>query len=318
MKLCFWVGVLALVANNALAQQWPQRPVKIVVPFAAGGNTDGIARISAERLSQALGQQFVVENRVGAQGQIAADYVAKSSPDGYTFLMAASAQIVIVPAMTKTPYDPIKDFAPISIVGTNPFVLGVHQSVPAKNVREFVEFIRANPGKYNYASGGSGSLSHLSAALFLKQAGLEMTHVPYKGGAPAVADLVGGQVQMYFGNFSEFVQHAASGRVRLLGVSSDKRNVQAPDLPTIAEQGYPGFRTITWNGLLAPAGTEPAIIERTAQEIAKAARDPAVIKRLQGLGVDALGNTPQEFAEVIRQETPFWAEVVKISGAKLE
>lgn len=311
-------ALLLLSAGTALAQAWPQKPVKIVVPFAAGGNTDGIARVTAERLTAVLGQQVLVENRAGANGAIAAEFVARAAPDGYTLLMAAMPLVAVLPVVAKQAYDPVKDFAPVSNIGSNPFVLGVHKSVPASNVREFVAFIRANPGKFNYASGGSGSVSHLSAALFVKRAGLEMTHVSYKGGAPAVADLLGGQVQMYFGNLSELAPHAAGGNLRIIGVSSEKRAKQLPEVPTIAESGFAGFRTLTWNGLMAPAGTPPAIVARLAQEVSTITATPAVAQRLEQLGVDPIGNTPQQFADTIRADIALWADAVKAANLKIE
>ena len=302
----------------SLAQSWPARPIRIIVPFAAGGNTDSIARIAAERLTQSLGQSVIVENKPGANGAIAAELVAKAAPDGYTLLMAPMPLVAVLPAVTKTPYDPLKDFAPISNLGSNPFVLGVNAAVPARSVREFVEHARANAGKLNYASGGSGSVSHLSAALFVKRAGLEMTHVSYKGGAPAVADLLGGQVQMYFGNLSELAPHAQAGRVRIIGVSSDKRAAQLPEVPTIAESGYPGFRTLTWNGLVAPAGTPAAVIARLAQETAAICSNASAAQRLAQLGVDAVCSTPAEFADTMRSDIAIWAEAVKAANLKIE
>jgi tripartite-type tricarboxylate transporter receptor subunit TctC len=308
--------LLALVAPMAQAQSWPQKPVKVIVPFSAGGNTDSQARIVSERLNALLGQPFVVENKVGAGGAIAAEFVAKSAPDGYTLFFAASPQFTL-PLMQKVNFDPFKDFAPISIVGTNPFVLGTHLSVPASTVKEFVDYVKARPGQLNYASAGAGTVTHLTAALFLARAGLEMTHVAYKGGAPAVADLVGGQVQMYFGNASELIQHSQSGKVRMLGVSSATRTPQLPDVPAIAET-YPGFATSTWNGYLAPTGTPQPIIERAAQVIAQAVREPATAERLRKIGVEPLGNTPAEFAEVVRREAPVWRDAVKAAGIKAD
>src|SRR3989441_8854300 len=231
----------ALPASLLQAQTWPQRPVKVIVPYTAGGITDTQARIISERLSVALGQQFIVENRVGAGGAIAAEFVAKAPADGYTLFFAASSQIMIVPLIQKLNYDPLKDFAPISILGTNPFVLAIHISVPANTLREFIDYAKAHPGELNYSSGGRGASTHVTAALFASRAGLKMTHIPYKGGAQSVMDLVGGQVQMVFGNASDMIQHSKSGKIRLLAVSSEKRAPQFPDLPAIAEL-YPGFR----------------------------------------------------------------------------
>ena len=310
------LAALAL-APPGFAQEWPQRPVRIVVPFAAGGNTDTIGRIIAERLTTVLGQPFVVENRVGAGGAIAAEFVAKSPPDGYTLLLAAVSQIAIVPFIQKVGYDPVKDFAPISSIGTNPFVLGIHVSVPANTVAEFVDYAKANPGKLNYASGGNGSIGHLSAALFASRAGLDMSHIPYKGGAPAIADLVAGQVQMYFGNASELIQHSKSGKIRLLGVSSRRRAPQLLEVPAIAET-YPGFETLTWNGLLAPAGTPKAIVDRIAAEVQKAVRDPAIAERLSKIGVDPVGSTPAEFARTIDTDIAQWSGVIKAANIRNE
>jgi tripartite-type tricarboxylate transporter receptor subunit TctC len=308
--------LLSLVAP-AFAQDWPQRPVRVIVPFAAGGNTDQIARIAAERLTAAFGQQFVVENRVGAGGAIAAELVARSTPDGYTLFVAAVSQIAILPYVQKVSYDPVKDFAPISSIGTNPFVLGVHVSIPAATLKEFVDYAKARPGQLNYASGGNGTIGHLSGALFVSRADLKMTHVPYKGGAPAVADLVAGVVQMYFGNASELIQHSKSGKIRLLGVSSETRAPQLPEVPAIAET-FPGFRTLTWNGLLAPAGTPPAVVQKVAAEVRKAVRDPAVAERLTNIGVDPLGSTPTEFADAIRTDSVIWQDAIKAAGMTRE
>ena len=307
-------------ADTALAQTpiWPQKPIRLVVPFAAGGNTDSIARLTAERISQSLEQTVIVENKAGANGAIAADFVAKAAPDGYTLLMAAMPVLAILPAISKTNFDPRRDFTPISIVGSNPFVMAIHKSVPATNVREFVAYVKANPGKLNYASGGSGSVSHLSAALFVKRAGLDMTHVSYKGGGPAVADLLGGQVQMYFGNLSELAAQAAGGQVRIIGVSSEQRAKQLPGVPTFAESGFPGFKTLTWNGLVAPAGTPAAVINRLAAAVKDTVALPEFQTRLGQIGVDPIGNTPAQFAEVLQSDIATWTEAAKASNLKIE
>jgi tripartite-type tricarboxylate transporter receptor subunit TctC len=288
----------------------------VIVPFVAGGNTDNQARIVSEPLAAALGQPFVVENRVGAGGAIAAEFVAKAPADGYTLFFAASPQFSL-PLLQKVSFDPYKDFAPVSIVGTNPFVLGIHASVPAKTVKEFVEYAKAHPGQLNFASAGAGTTTHLTGALFLSRAGLRMTHIAYKGGAQAVADLVGGQVQMYFGNASELIQHSKSGKITLLGVSSEKRTPQLPEVPAIAET-YPGFRSSTWNGYLAPTGTPAPIIQRLAQEVAKVVREPATAERLRSIGVEPVGNTPEEFAEYVRRDAPVWRDAVKAAGIKAD
>ena len=313
MRLRFSLALISALACSAVhAQNYPQKPVRVVVPFVAGGNTDSQARIVSERLAAALGQAFVVENRVGAGGAIAAEFVAKAPADGYTLFFAASPQFSL-PLVQKVNFDPYKDFVPISIVGTNPFVLGVHESVPAKNLKEFVDYVKARPGKLNYASAGDGTTTHLTAALFLKRAALDMTHVPYKGGAQAVSDLVGGQVQMYFGNASELIQHSKSGKIRLLGVSSENRTPQLPDVPAIAEV-YPGFNTGTWNGYLAPAATPKPIVDRLAAEIIKAVHEPPTVDRLHKIGVEPLGNKPDEFAALLKRDAPVWRDAVKAAG----
>jgi tripartite-type tricarboxylate transporter receptor subunit TctC len=220
--------------------------------------------------------------------------------------------------MTKVAYDPVKDFAPISNIGTNPFVLVVHPSVPVKTLTEFVAYVRAQPGKFAYATGGAGTLSHLSMVLLAKRAELDLLHVPYKGGGPALVDVVAGHMTIYFGNLSEVIPHVKSGALRALAVSGGKRAPQLPDVPTVAESGYPGFRTITWNGLMAPAATPKEIISKLAQEVALAVKQPAVIERLASYGVEPLGDTPDEFAATIAADIPLWAEAVKLSGAVVQ
>jgi tripartite-type tricarboxylate transporter receptor subunit TctC len=319
----FWVIVLATALASGLtdkvrSQPWPQRPVTVIVPFAAGGSTDAIARTMTQWLSDNLHQQFVVENRAGAGGAIAAELAARAPADGYTLFVASLPQIAIVPAVSKTRYDPVKDFAPISVIGTNPFVLAVNKDVPVRTIPEFVAYVRAQPQPLSYASAGIGSLTHLSMALFLKRAGIDMVHVPYKGGAPAMSDVVAGHVPVIFSNLSDALPQAAAGNIRLIGVSSEKRAPQIPDVPTVAEQGYPNFRTLTWNGLMAPEGTPPQIVGQLAGEVERAAKTPAFAEQLNRLGVDALGNTPAEFAALIAADIPLWAEAVKIAGVKQE
>ena len=308
--------VLAFCAASATAQPWPQRPVRVIVPFVAGGSTDTQARIASERLNELFGQPFIVENKVGASGAIAAEFVARSPADGYTVFFGASPQFVL-PLVQKVNFDPYKDFAPVSIVGTNPFVLGVHTSVPATTLKQFVDYVKARPGQLNYASAGAGTITQLTAALFLSRAGLQMTHVPYKGGAQASADLIAGQVHMYFGNPAELLPHAAGGKIRLLAVSSAKRTPQLPDVPAVAEI-YPGFATGTWNGFLAPTGTPRAIVDRLAQEVAKVVREPATAERLRKIGVEPLGNTPAEFAALVQRDAPIWADAVKAAGIRAD
>jgi tripartite-type tricarboxylate transporter receptor subunit TctC len=297
----------------AYAQAWPSKPITIVVPFAAGGNTDGIARMVAQRLSESLGQQFVIENKGGAGGALAADQVARAAPDGYTMFVTAVSVLTIVPKMMKVKYDPQKDFTPISNIATNPFVLVVHKDFPAKTVQEFVAHVKQNKN-LSYASAGQGSLAHLSMALFLKEAGIDMTHVPYKGNAPALSDVIAGHIPAMFSNLSDALPHVAGGNVRLIAVSGDKRASQVPNVPTVAESGYPKYKTLTWNGLVAPAGTPKEIVDKVAKEVAAAVKDPKFAEKLAGYGVDPLGNTPEEFGKMIAADIATWADALKAAG----
>jgi tripartite-type tricarboxylate transporter receptor subunit TctC len=320
--LRLWLSFIAVVTGVALAepaqsQIWPQRPVRIIVPFAAGGNTDLLARMVAQRLGEAFRQQFVVENRPGAGGARAAEAVARSQADGYTLFVTSVSVIAIVPAMTKTSYDPVKDFVPISAIGTNPFVLVVHPSMPVNTLAEFVDYARRQPNKLSYVRSGVGGVGHLSMAMFLKRAELDMVPVTYSvGGAASMTDVIAGHVPIFLSTLSEAVPHATSGALRLLAVSSEGRAPQIPDIPTFNEAGFPGFKALSWNGLLAPAGTPREIIDRIAKEVASAAKDPKFIERLDSFGVDPLGNTPEEFAAMIAADIPFWAEAVKIANVQ--
>jgi tripartite-type tricarboxylate transporter receptor subunit TctC len=313
---CIALALLAVVFSANAQTQWPQKPVKVIVPFPPGGVTDSLARITADWLTQRLGQPVVAENRPGASGAIAADLVARSEPDGYTLFSAATPQLAIVPHVQKVSYDPIRDFAPISIVGTNPFALGCNQKLPATSLKALVDYARARPGELSYASPGSGSVGHLTMALFLARAGLKMEAVLYKGGGPAMADVVAGHVPCYFGNLNEILPHAGTGKVNILAVSGEKRAPQLPQVPTVAEQGYPGFRTVTWNGYVAPAATPKDIVERIAREIAAGCRDAAFAGRLNKIGVDPVCSTPAEFEKAVRDDLVIWKEAVQAAGMK--
>jgi tripartite-type tricarboxylate transporter receptor subunit TctC len=309
--------LLVALTIPAFAQaQWPQKPVKVIVPFPPGGVTDSLARITAEWLTQRLGQAVVAENRPGASGAIAADLVARAEADGYTLLSAATPQLAIVPHVQKISYDPVKDFAPISIVGTNPFALGCNHKIPGANLKDFVDYAKAKPGELSYASPGSGSVGHLTMALFLARAGLKMEAVLYKGGGPAIADVIAGHVPCYFGNLNEIIPHAGSGKLKVFAVSGEKRAPQLPQVPTVAEQGYPGFRTVTWNGYVAPAGTPRDIVERIAREIAAGCKDAAFAGRLAKIGVDPVCSTPAEFERAVREDLGVWKEAVQAAGMK--
>ena len=304
------------LSQSAQSQDWPQRPVKIIVPFAPGGNADGMARIVAQRFNEVFGQQFIVENRTGAGGAIAVEAVVRSPADGTTLLWGVQPQIVILPAIAKVPYDPVKDLAPISVLATNPFVLVVSGKLPVRTVAEFVAYVRAQPAKLGYGSSGVGSVAQLAMALFLKRAGLDMTPVHYRGNAPALADVIAGHVPTMFSSLADALPHAASGGVRLLAVSGAGRAAQIPDVPTVGESGYPGYNVVTWNGLMAPAGTPRPIVDRIAAEMARAVKDPKVAERLTAFGVDPLGNNPAEFAALIAAEIPVWIEAVNLAGVK--
>jgi tripartite-type tricarboxylate transporter receptor subunit TctC len=258
----------------------------------------------------------VVENRPGASGAIAAEALARADADGYTLFSASTPQLAIVPYVQKVSYDPMKDFAPISIVGTNAFALGCNSLIPAATLKEFVAYGKANPDKLTYASPGLGSVGHLTMALFLARAGLKGEAVLYKGGGPAVADTVAGHVPCYFGNLNELIPHAGTGRVNLLATSGERRARQLPHVPTVAESGYPGFRTMTWNGYVAPAATPRAVIERIAREIGAACKDAAFAGRLDKIGVDPVCGTPAEFTQAIREDLATWKEAVQAAGVK--
>jgi tripartite-type tricarboxylate transporter receptor subunit TctC len=304
----------AFAQSSSPSASWPQRPVKVVVAFAPGGNSDSIARIACQRLGEALGQTFVIENRPGGGGTIGAEAVARAAPDGYTLFVAATPQMSITPWIQKVPYDPVKDFAAISNVGSNPFVLSVNAKLPIKSVADFIAYVRERPGKVTFGSGGVGTLNHLSMTLFAKLAGVDITHVPYKGGGPAMADLIAGHINAMFANLSDALGQAGAGTIRLLAVSSDKRAKQIPDVPTVIESGFPTFKTTTWNGLVAPVGTPKAIIATVAAELARASKEPKYIERLAHIGVDAIGDTPDEFAATIAADLAFWGEAVKAAG----
>ncbi len=305
-------ALLAAGIASSHAQSYPAKPVRLVVPFLAGGNTDRITRAVADSFTKTFNQQFVVDNRPGAGGAIGAEAVGKSAPDGLTLLVCAVG-FVITPHLQKVNYDPFKDFVPISNVGSNSSVLTVHSSMPVKNLQEFIDYAKANPGKITYGSAGNGSFSHITTELLAMRAGLKLTHVPYKGGPQATADLVSGQLNSYFGNAPDVVPHSKTGRVLLLAVSSAKRDKALPDLPAISES-YPGFAAVGWNAMLAPAGTPREITDRLAMEVQKAVRDPAMISRFEQMAVDTVGSTPQELAETLRTDYKVYGEVVKAAG----
>jgi len=309
-------AITFVTGSFAQPNAWPLQPIKIVVGLAAGGLTDTITRIIAQPLGEQLGQPIVVENRPGAAGTIAAEVVARGAADGYTLVMGNLPQMVILPAMQTTKYDPLKDFAPISIVGSNPFVLCVNPKLPVHTLAEFIAYVKERPGQLAFGSGGIGNGTHLSMAYFLKLAGLDMIHVPYKGGAPAMADLVAGHVVANFSSSSDALPQVKAGTVRAIAVSGGSRSPKLPDVPTISELGYPTFKTITWNGLMAPAQTPKEIVNRVAAEVARAVKEPAVVEHMGNQGIDPIGNTPEEFTAAIKADVALWTEAVNAAGVK--
>ncbi|MFT5934629.1 MAG: tripartite-type tricarboxylate transporter receptor subunit TctC [Hydrogenophaga sp.] len=313
------------ISGNALAQaDWPNKPVRIVVPFAAGGTTDILARVLAPELSKAFGQPFIVENKGGAGGNIGADAVAKSPGDGYTILMGTVGTHGINKSLySKLPYDPQKDFAPITLVAGVPNVMVMNakraQSLGINSVADFVRYAKAHPGQLNMASSGNGTSIHLAGELFKARNNIFMTHIPYRGSSPAIADLLGGATDVMFDNLPSAMPHINQGSLKAFGVTSAVRSASLPDLPTIAEAGaLPGFEASSWFGLLAPAGTPPAVVSRLQQETAKALNLPVIKERLLSLGAIPSGNTPAEFTQLIAAEIAKWAPVVTASGARVD
>ena len=310
---------LILVSSVAFAQAWPNRPVRILVGFPAGQATDVLARMAAQRLSDATGQQFYVENRPGASGNIAFEMAAKAAPDGYTLLMASSGTAAINPALFgKLPFDMHKDFAPVMLMAEVPLFLVVHPSMPVNNVKELMAYAKVRPGKIDYASGGSGLTNHLTMEMFKAATGLHLVHIPYRGGPPAITDLIGGQVSLMFETGPGILPHVKAGKVRALAVSRGKRTAGAPDLPTVAESGVPGFDAAAWIGMLAPAGTPREIVARINAELNKGLAGAEMRDRLISMGSDPVGGSADEFGAFIKSELAKWAKVVKDSGAKVD
>ncbi len=319
------LATLGLSTSLAQAQgTWPNKPVKIVVPFTPGGTTDILARAIAPDLSKAFGQQFVIENKGGAGGNLGAEQVAKSTGDGYTLLMGTVGTHGINRALyAKLPYDPFKDFAPVTLVAAVPNVMVVNSEFAAAHkintVNDFIQYARANPGKINMASSGNGTSIHLAGELFKSMTRTFMTHIPYRGSGPALLDLAAGNMQVMFDNLPSAMQLIKAGKIKSLAVTSSQRSAALPELPTIEEAaGLKGFEASSWFGLLAPAGTPPEVVNRIQQEVAKSLATPALKERLAALGAIPSGNTPAQFATLIEAEHKKWAEVVKASGAKVD
>jgi tripartite-type tricarboxylate transporter receptor subunit TctC len=312
---CLALLAAILVSLPAHAQHYPNRPVRVIVPLAAGGGMDTVTRGLAQRLGDSFGQTVVVDNRPGAGSQVGLEILAASAPDGHT-LMMLSATTVIHPLLYKSRFDIVRDFAPVSQVTAQGYVLVVHPTIPAKSVAELVQYLRANPGKLNYASSGIGSPIHMTSELFQIATGTRMVHIPYKGLGAAYADLVGGQIELSFATIISSIAHVNAGRLRALAVTPAKRAPALPDIHTLGEAGVPGVVVVNWYGLTAPKGTPKAVIERITSETAKAIQSPDMTKRLVAEGSEAVGSSPQAFAVHIRAEHDMWAKVIKQAGIR--
>ena len=306
------VAVAAAFSGGVAAQAYPNKPVSVVLPYGTGGTIDIQGRLLTNGLTQKLGQPFIARNMPGATGAIATEFVARSAPDGYTLLFASSAQTTSVPMTEKVNYK-LEDLVPVSATGRGTMVLAINASVPAQNLREFIDYAKRNPGKLNYGSSGTGSVAHLVAALFAARAGLDMVHIPYKGGGASVTDLMGGQIPMLFGNAGEVLSNAKNERIRIIGVSTQQRMKQLPNVPSVAEV-LPGFEMTAWQGTLAPARTPKAIIDVLANAIQALSKDPTFIERMEQAGADTTTTTPEQMAAIIRSEQAIYAEAVKAAG----
>jgi tripartite-type tricarboxylate transporter receptor subunit TctC len=313
------LAVPALTTATAMAQQYPSKPIVLVVPFAPGGTSELISRLVAQKLTERLGQQVVVENRPGAAGNIAMEQVARAAPDGHMLILGHIGTLAVNPAMfPKLPYDAIKDFAPVSLIAAVPNIVTVNPAVPAKTLKEFLDLARAKPGSINYGSAGNGSAGHLAMEYLKRIAKTDMVHVPYKGTGPMLTDLLAGQTQATFTGSSPLIPHIKSGKLRALAVGSAVRIPSLPEVPTVAESGFAGFETAQWYGIIAPAKTPPAIIQKLSVEIAQVMKQPDVIGRLSGDGTVMIGSTPSEFAAYISKEMKRWGEVVHDANIKAE
>lgn len=309
-------GVLSAVFTAA-AQAYPTKPMRLVVGFSPGGSTDVTARILAERMSVSMGQQLVVDNRAGAGGNIGADLVAKSNPDGYTILMATTGVMAFNHYLyAKLPYSAERDLAPVTQIGALPLILVVPASLPAKSVGDLIGLAKSQPGKYSFGSSGVGGTTHVTAELFKALAKIDIVHVPYKGSGQMMGDLLGGQVQIAFDQIASSIAHVKSGRLRALGITTAKRSALLPDMPTIAEAGVPGYEAISWNGFAVPTGTPNAVIRRLQQETLKAVSMPEVREKFFALGIEGIAGTPEQFAALIKSERAKWVPLLKKIGVK--
>ena len=311
--------VVLLYSAGACAQAWPAKPIRLMVPFPPGGSTDIVARIVAQKLSERLGQSFVIENRGGAGGTIGTAIVAKAAPDGYTLAVASTSTHVVAPGVyAKLDYDPVKDFAPVGLMAVSPYLLAVYPGVQAKTLQELVALAKKQPGKLNYASAGVGSTTHLAMEMLKHASGTFMLHIPFNGNGPAGTALIGGQVEVLFGSLPALLPHAKSGRARALAVGTPKRSPSLPDVPTVAESGYPGFDASLWLAIMAPAGTPQAIIERLNKEIVSVVGAADTREAFDKAGTEPLTGTPADLAAMIRDGVPKYAQIIKTAGVKAE
>jgi tripartite-type tricarboxylate transporter receptor subunit TctC len=309
----------ALAAGAARGDDYPSRPIRLIVPYAAGGGADSVARIVAKRVSETIGQAIVIENRGGAGSIIGTEIVNKSDPDGYTLLLGQSGPISINPAIyKKLPYDPVKDFAPVSMTTAYPYIMVVNPKLGVKTLEQFVALAKGKPGELNYGTTGVGAANHLVTELFDFKAGIKMTHIPYRGTALAVTDLLAGQVQMVFADPISALPHINAGTLLALAVTSKERSPVAPNVPTVSESGYPGFDAIAWHGILAPANTPPAIVNKLNTEIVAALRDPETAALLEKQAMQTVGSSPQAFADFIKQDIAVWKEVAEQAKVELQ
>jgi tripartite-type tricarboxylate transporter receptor subunit TctC len=307
-----------LLADTAVAQDFPTRPVRVIVPFSPGGAVDGPMRIVAQELGKRWGQQVVVENKPGAGATIGAEMVAKAAPDGYTLLLASQTNAISATLYTKLVFDPIEDFAPISLIGREPGVLVVNPALPVNNFQEFVAYVKARPGQVDYASSGNGSGQHLFMALLASMTGMKLSHVPYKGSAQATTDVLGGQVPVSIPGTAGMVGHIKAGKLRALAVTGAKRSPQLPDVPTVMESGVPGYEAYVWMGLLAPKGTPMAVVDKISRDVVAVLATPEVKAYMATAGIEIVGSTPAEFGTFFRAERALWAKVVRETGAKAD
>jgi tripartite-type tricarboxylate transporter receptor subunit TctC len=312
------VAMTLSCAHAADAQQYPVKPVRLIIAYAAGGGTDTVGRVFAQKLSEGLGRQVIVDNRPGANGNIATEVAVKSQPDGYTMIMGNIGPIGVNPHLYKLAFDPLRDLAPVTLIATAPLLVVVHPSLPVNSLKELIALAKREPGKLSYSSAGVGSSNHLAGALFNIEAGVDVVHIPYKGAAPALTDLIAGQVQLSFQTLPSVGGNVKSKRLKPLAVTSARRASTYPEVPTAAEAGLKGFEVSAWYSILVPAGTPRPIIERLNGEILKALKQKDVVDRLQTEGAEVAGTSPEEFGEFMRRETAKWGRVVKLSGMKAD